>query len=121
MERIYAPLSLLCLFYVFFYRTRVLPRRLEAILPRAYFRHWAQGRGSSLTRDNPFLLSAVVLAFVVQASRIFRAKDRVKIVRGDHVVTEVAHSSVGRVMHRGGMDRGWGQRYPRVDVITLAI
>lgn len=102
-------------------RKRVLSRRLEAILPRAHFRHRAQGRGSSLARDNPFLLSAVVVAFVVQASRILSAEDRVEIVRGDHVVAEVAHPRVGRVMHRGGVDRGRGQGYPRVDIITLAV
>lgn len=45
-----------------------------------------------------------------------------KIVRGDHVVAEVAHPRVpARVMHRGGVDRGRGQGYPRVDVVAFAV
>lgn len=47
--------------------------RLKAVLPRAHFWYRAQGRGPSLARDTPFLLSAVVIAFRVHAPWIFRA------------------------------------------------
>lgn len=96
--------------------------RLKAIFPRAHFRYRTQRRGSPLAWDNPFLLSAVVIAFAVQAPRIFRAQDCVEIIRANHVVPKIdAHPRIGRVMHRRGVDGGRRQGYPRVRVVTFAV
>lgn len=96
--------------------------KLKAIFSRAHFRHRAQGRGSSLARDNPVLLSAVVIALAVEAPGILRAEDRVKIVRPDHVVPEIdAHPRVGRVRHRRDVDARRRQRYPRIGVVTFPV
>lgn len=96
--------------------------QLKAIFSRANFRYWTQGRGSSFARDNPFFLSAVVIAFAVEVPGILRAEDRVKIIRTNHVVSKVnAHSRIGCVRHRRGVDACWRQRYPRVGVVTFAV
>jgi len=96
--------------------------QLKAIFSRANFRYRAQGRGSSLARDNPFLVSAVVIAFAVEVPGIFRAKDRVEIIRANHVVPKInAHPRVGCMRYRRGVDACRRQRYPRVGVITFAM
>jgi len=103
-------------------RMRVRFCRLKAIFSRAHFRYRTQGRGSSLARDNPFLLSAIIIAFAVKAPGILRAKDRVKIIRADHVVPKIdTHPRVGCVRNRCGMNGSRRQRYPRVGIVTLAV
>lgn len=78
--------------------------RLEAIFPRAHFWYRTQGRGSSLARDNPFLLSAIVVAFIVEAPWILRLEDRVEIIRADHVIAKIdAHRRAGCEMRRCGV------------------
>lgn len=101
---------------------RIPSSQLKAIFSRANFRHRAQGRGSSLARDNPFLLSAIVVVFAVEVPGILRAENRVKIICANHVVPKVnTHPCVGRVRYRRGVDACRRQRYPRVAVVTFAV
>lgn len=96
--------------------------RLKAVLSRAHFRYRAQGRGSSLARDNPFFLSAVVVAFGVEAPWILGAQDRVQAVGAHHVVAQVhPHPCIWVVVTRWRVDRCGRQRYPRVRVVTFTV
>lgn len=97
----------LCLFCVFT-RTVFFWACLETILPGADLGHRAQGRGPPLTQGNPFLLSAVIEAFTVDTSGVFRTQDRVQTVSSHHVVSEIhANAGLGHVVN--GVDGSWRQ------------
>lgn len=96
--------------------------RLKAVLSRAHFWYRAQGRGPSLARDTPFLLSAVVIAFRAHAPWIFWTQNRMEAICANHMVTQIhPDTCVARVVswrwvHRGG--RHW---YPGFRVVTIAV
>lgn len=102
----------------------------KAVFPGCYFRYWTEGWGPPLSVGRPLFLSAVVVALVGHIPCVVvGSKNRVEIVRTDHVVAEIDSYPVGigvlmlmLVLNVTTVD--WGRchyRHSRIRVVTIAV